>query len=487
MAQSGRGGIAHRDGSAAPRFARRALLPTLAVLPAIAATIDVGEVVGPASSIGVRPAAAQDEALAAGGKRSLRTDRWRLIPGATVQVSGKGFTPGGKGRLLWQADTDEQRSLGRLRADKRGRIKLSVTLPPSAAGSFTLTARIGKGKANATLTVEQPPGVSVAFGVFERSGREEAPWQDAPLQRLRSAIGRDPDIVMWYHSWMEPPTAAMFQTVARYSATPMVTWQPWLDNETGLLLRNIAGGEYDDTVARWARSLKSAPGPVLLRFAHEMNGTWYPWSAGKNGNSAEDYVAAWQHLRNVFDSEGVTNVGWVWSPNVHLDNAGFTDMASLYPGDDDVDWVGLDGYNWGDWDGHLWQTFSEVFRPSIDIVREFAPSKPLMIAETAAGADGGSKASWMRSAFFSEIPFDFPEIRAIVWFDENKERPWRFDTNGETTKAFRAAANHAYYSGSLSPDDIVTTTGARRSNRATDDADRIRDRPRKRRKRRSKR
>lgn len=498
-ARTGRGGTAGSGGTGALRLSRRSLLPSLAVLPAIAATIGTGDGAGPGSLVGARLAAAQDDVAAAAGNRSLRADDWPLIPGATVQVSGKGFTPGGKGRLLWQADTDAQRSLGLLRADKRGRVKASVTLPPSAADSFTLTARIGKGRAHASIDVRASTGTPIAFGIYERSRGEEAPWRDGPLQRLEETIGRNPAIIMWYQGWGAPNGGAdldlaMLDRVANRGAIPMITWEPWVPNgsvnQPNYKLSIIAAGTHDAYVREWATQLAAWGKPVLLRFAHEMNGTWYPWAASKNTNTAEDYVAAWKHLRRVFDDAGADKVGWVWSPNVDVANAGFTGMAALYPDDEFVDWIGLDGYNWGDAGGQRWQTFSQVFGASLAAIPNLGPksaSKPIMIAETASGSDGGSKAAWMRSAFFSEIPFDFPEIRAIVWFDENKERPWRFDTNSETTKAFRAAANHPYYAARLSAADIVTATGARRSTDPGDDRDRTRDRPRQRRNRRDKR
>ncbi len=499
MTRTGRGG--DRD-AGAPRLSRRALLPTLAVLPVAAASVGLGNVVPTASLLGPSPAAAQDGVRVAKGKRALRADRWRLIPGAAVQVTGAGFTPGGKGRLLWQANSAAQRSLGILRADKRGRIVGTVQLPDSGAGTLKLTIRVGKRKANATIAIEAPTGAPIAFGVYERSRGQEAPWSDDPLKALKSAIGRDPEIVMWYQGWGAAGNGklldlAMLQRVAARGAIPMITWEPWVPggsvNQPAYMLSVIAGTTHDLYARSWASQLAAWGKPVLLRFAHEMNGTWYPWAAGKNNNTAGDYVEAWKHLRGVFDEEGADNVGWVWSPNVVGANTSpddaFEQFRALYPGDEFVDWVGLDGYNWGNGDGNRWDSFADVFGPSIGAIRRVAGSTSLMIAETASASSGGDKAAWIRSAFFSEIPLDFPEIRAIVWFDENKERPWRFDTNADTAKAFRAAANHPYYAAPLSPDEIVTASGARRATRtdAGSGRSRSRDRPRKRRNRRTRR
>ena len=68
------------------------------------------------------------------------------------------------------------------------------------------------------------------------------------------------------------------------------------------------------TSARWARALAAFGGPVRLRFAQEMNGDWYPWGAGTNGNTPAEFVRAWRHVHDIFTAAGATNVQWVWSP-----------------------------------------------------------------------------------------------------------------------------------------------------------------------------
>ena len=72
----------------------------------------------------------------------------------------------------------------------------------------------------------------------------------------------------------------------------------------------IAAGRFDAYITKWARAIKSYRRPVIIRFAHEFNGTWYPWS-----HNPKAYVAAWQHVWSVFHRVGARNVTWVWSFN----------------------------------------------------------------------------------------------------------------------------------------------------------------------------
>ena|SRR5947207_13491520 len=99
---------------------------------------------------------------------------------------------------------------------------------------------------------------------------------------------------------------------------------------------------------------------VIPTLCHEMNGNWYPWSEQVNGNTAGEFVLAWQHVHALFTIQGVTNVTWVWCPNV--DYPGSTPLHELYPGDASVVWAGMDGYYWGSIQRHVWQPFSSVFQ-----------------------------------------------------------------------------------------------------------------------------
>ena len=87
--------------------------------------------------------------------------------------------------------------------------------------------------------------------------------------------------------------------------------------------------------------------PFFLRFNWEMNGNWFPWAEGVNGNKPGEYVAAWRHVHDIFTSVGATNATWVWCPYVDPEQPSFRPLSSLYPGDSYVDWTCLDGYNWG--------------------------------------------------------------------------------------------------------------------------------------------
>jgi hypothetical protein len=280
---------------------------------------------------------------------------------------------------------------------------------------------------------------TVPWGVYV----PEYPGAAPVLDDVATEAGSAPRIVMWFKHWAGPYSAfnaSDFTSVIQRKATPMVTWMsddptapgyPPLSSQKAYAPRIIAAGTYDAYVRSWADGLRALDTPVLLRLDQEMNGVWYAWSPSVNGNTAPDYVNMWRHIHDIFRAEGATNVGFVWSPNVAC--GGCAAVAPLYPGDRYVDWVGLDGFNWGSTKASGWQSFENLFAASLRQVRGIT-SRPVMIAETASAPVGGDKATWITNMFSYVV--NNPEISALVWFDANKETDWRLNSSNAARQAF---------------------------------------------------
>lgn len=257
---------------------------------------------------------------------------------------------------------------------------------------------------------------------------------------LASSVGSRPGVLMWYVAWSYNsafPTAAA-TSVRQWGAVPEITWEPWNPtrgvNQTTYSLARIAKGNYDRYIKSWAVSIKAWGGPVRIRFAHEMNGNWYPWAEGVNGNAAGSYIAAWRHVRSVFASVGASNVTWVWSPNVPY--SGSVPLAQVFPGDTDVDEVALDGYNWGTtqtWS--TWQSFADIFGPGLSQLASLS-ARPVSIGEVGSTEAGGNKAQWISDMWATLATW--PQVRGLVWFDFNKETDWRIDSSPGALNAFAA-------------------------------------------------
>lgn len=180
---------------------------------------------------------------------------------------------------------------------------------------------------------------------------------------------------------------------------PLVTWEPYLCSPAATpadVEVRAARGDYDAYITTWVTRLRAfVSGPnghlgddddrrVYLRLAHEMNGNWYPWSAALGNNSPGDYVRMWLRVRSIFAQQGLDarTVQWIWA--VNHDDFGLWRAEDSYLGPENVDWIGIDGYNWGtsqSWSS--WRTPQQVFGTMITRLRESGMRQPLALTETA--------------------------------------------------------------------------------------------------------
>ena len=145
-----------------------------------------------------------------------------------------------------------------------------------------------------------------------------------------------------------------FEAVRQHGTLPIIDWSPWDlaagggPDQPDFQLSDVISGRYDAYIRQWATAAAAWGHPFFLRYCHEMNGTWYPWSEGANGNSPGQFVQAWRHVHDIFQSVGASNVTWLWSPNEIASYDGIP-MTELYPGPAYVDWAGHERLQLGRW------------------------------------------------------------------------------------------------------------------------------------------
>jgi glycosyl hydrolase family 26 len=262
----------------------------------------------------------------------------------------------------------------------------------------------------------------------------QAPWSRSELNAASAKAGAHPTMIQFFVKWTQEFRPDAVSMCYSQHALPLLSWEPWAGVKNGqsqpaFALRRITSGAYDAYITRFARGIRDQRWPVVLRFAHEMNGNWYPWSESRSGNRPGDYVQAWRHVHDIFTRVGVTNVIWVWSPNI-VRAVPLVSLGNLYPGDSYVDWAGIVGYDAGE------QAAGEVFDPTIARIRMFT-RKPVLITET--GAEPGlAKATWTASLF----PWlrRHRDVVGFVWFELSRSEggvaDWRFSADPSTQRAF---------------------------------------------------
>ncbi len=316
-----------------------------------------------------------------------------------------------------------------------------------------------------------PGAHPIALGAYYFDKGATAPGDANAVSSFKAQTGRTPAVWMIYQSWTgwnEFPSLQA-KRARDIGSTLMVTWEPWSGNphDSKWNCQNIVAGKHDGYIRSYARAVKHSGAPVMIRFAHEMNGDWYPWGTAynalykrHNSNSPAMFCAMWKHVVSIFKTEGASNARWVWSPNIVYTNE-FNDARQqerdlflMYPGDEWVDWVGVSVYN--DGAKRPWRSFSALFDSTYQALTVLC-AKPLMIAEmgvTEQGAPAGqTKATWLAQALLTDIPQRYNRVRIVTYFNRDKsamgESNYRFDSSPASLAAFREVANSPLYRGVL--------------------------------------
>ncbi len=190
---------------------------------------------------------------------------------------------------------------------------------------------------------------------------------------------------------------------------------------------SIANGSFDTFFDNFAASASAYGKPVVVRYAWEMNGTWFPWSPyslngnGKTyydmGNTPENYVSAWRHVYSKIKSKA-PNVLFYWCFN---EVKGVNDyLARFYPGNNYVDFVGFDSYNTYPLGGNN-LTLSEEYKGSIEATRQIVSgsttklsTKPIVVGETGLVVNNADRANKLN---YNTIYNNYADLASIIYFD----------------------------------------------------------------------
>jgi hypothetical protein len=266
----------------------------------------------------------------------------------------------------------------------------------------------------------------------------EAPKNPAVWERFEHDAGKKVTIVNTGQSWGQFDTTTM-QQVIDGGAIPLVT----MGITSGVTMQEVAEGKQDTQIRAWAKSAKAFGYPFMFRPWREMNGAWYSWGRDPH------FVDAWRHFHDVVVEEGATNVTWAWIVNTVWLDAG-SDPTPYYPGDQYVDWVGIDAYNWGrnPIQPDTWLSPEQAIDPTLQVLEKIT-DKPVVLTEVASSEYGGNKASWIRDFLGSYLP-NHPNIKAMIWFNWNilqdgLRYDWPIESSITAEQAFRDGIQSSEY------------------------------------------
>jgi hypothetical protein len=311
-------------------------------------------------------------------------------------------------------------------------------------------------------------------------------WANDNVAAVRDRVGADRTPAVWVQFASFPITAAdegnldgLVKQVRSVGGIALITLEP----NDGLAKVNAASA---NAAAVLFAGYRACGVPLLVRFAQEMNGSWYAW-----GQDPTAYVAAFRTLAAAIH-EHAPGVATLWAPNSALgypflggahgagkgsaaaaaldtdgDGAltgGDDPYAPYWPGDDAVDWVGMSAYHFGNtypWGANVVPRAGAFAALLTGGVRGFdfygtwavGHRKPMAIVETAAlwrPTGGGASAraikqAWWRQVFSTATRDDLPAIRLIGWFEWRKHEAevddvvdWRLTADPRLVDAFAA-------------------------------------------------
>jgi beta-mannanase len=268
-----------------------------------------------------------------------------------------------------------------------------------------------------------PAGFSAAMA--PNSG---ALWGTSKFDKgWESQMGRKFDIVHVYHQWSQDFPTAEERALAAEGRLLLINWKSpgsW---------PAVANGSQDAQITATANRLKAFGRKVFLAFHHEPEN-----DVGGAGQPA-DYARAFRHVVDVFNRVGADNVLFVWNMMGYVGGYGGI-YPTLYPGDQYVDWIAYDPYNWyGCRAGSKGRSFAQITKPFYDWTAAHAPGKPLMLAEFGLreqGAGMPSKAEWFRDAL-GQLRTTRTRIKALVYFNNLHACDWRITSSGSSVAAYR--------------------------------------------------
>jgi len=275
-----------------------------------------------------------------------------------------------------------------------------------------------------------PPAAGAYLGAWVKPAQLTQPGRIAAVDGLEVALDRRLRIVNTYRRFEDEFGT---ESDVEFLLQGKILMLSWASGDT----RSITDGHHDDLIRAQARRIRALRRPILLRFRWEMdrpNLRATMWSA-------EDFVAAWRHVRRVFAQERVRNVSWVWCPTA--DGFARGEAPDFYPGDAEVDWTCVDVYA-----GNDFRSLGDLLGPFLAWAS--ARPKPIVIGEFGVARAWGSaqRAAWLRDA--ARTVKANPQVKAVSYFESDPEgngvtQQFRLSDDAPAFRAFVEFSRDPYF------------------------------------------
>ena len=307
------------------------------------------------------------------------------------------------------------------------------------------------------LAISDPAGAEtpIAWGAHPqvRTGETE----ETAYLRLEAEAGRHLDTVREFFLWNDAFPTSYESRLKADGTTLIMSVKSRLLNGTGVPWAQVAAAQPGTTryaeMLSWVHRIRDYGAPVWFTFNHEPEA-----KSNLDLGTSTDYVAAWKRWVSLFRQEGATNVRFMWimtDQSYSLPASDNRAAAYWYPGDDQVDGIAVDAYNWYNCRpgiNNAWRSLRDIANPA----RLFAanhPGEQFWITEYASYDDPavpGRKAQWYADAQELFKTADWARTDGVLQFEPphpNSLCIWAPDSSASALAAWKTWGQDPYYGG----------------------------------------
>ena len=328
----------------------------------------------------------------------------------------------------------------------------AAAVPAAASPAAAAGGNASSRGTSSAATITPPPPPPVIWGATVRNVAN--PTELQAVQAFQALVGRNVRATRDYLSWDSPFPAAFEQGLVAQGTTIVLSVATRTISKTIIPWATIAAATPVSPVGiqmkSWADRIRDFGSPIWVTMQHEPE-----VSVNNLHGSPADYIAAWRNWVSVFRAERAVNVRFMFITTAFGYTVKSTDrryVPAWYPGDDVVDGIGVDAYNWYPCTAHVakaWVSLAKV----IEAQRLFSlahPAQELWVTEYGAIEDPANpthRAQWIADveAMFTQPLYS--RYRGVVYFDLKATCDWRLETVPATLAAFTTMGADPYYAG----------------------------------------
>lgn len=283
------------------------------------------------------------------------------------------------------------------------------------------------------LVGDYPAVMGFDLGGLENGDRKNL--DSVPFTRIRQEIiahhERGGIITLSWHphnpvtnttAWVDKDTTAYRQARQALCQLRLPDLAGQIPNPLTAVRETLPGGSRHELWLTWLARLSDflltlkdkdgQPIPLIIRPWHENNGSWFYW--GTPYCTAAEFRDFWRQTQDALNQALPTSLLWAFSPNL---SGNWTEQEWLerYPGDDRIDIIGCDAYQWGTEADYVRQLTADL-----DIISKIAREHGKLLAMTECGYQNSPDATWWQRVF-RPIVERYPILYFLPWRNYRKD------------------------------------------------------------------